>query len=276
MKRIIGILAILMTLLACGCTSEPQNEENGAAYIWGTHNVYVDMNIELGSKCGFNLPFAYKGKRENIELVGVKGKNTEALKLEVRDDTLEVFEKTELEGYKLGYLGVVFSLERDEKVIIEQLDIRINGTLQEIIFDNPVIIQSCSNADYICEKLSADVLLAGINNMLMYTISSSEVIEIIDCGLTGAFEMSEVTTFIDGKEQQLAGKKINENSDIRFELISVVDEKYEYGCLGGNFYIRYLNKENVEKIYYFNLIQQGAGEEMTAMEVLSRVIHGND
>lgn len=274
MKKIFGLLSVILFLFIGGCSESKKKgidnlEDN---YIWGTHDVYIDMYVEVGSQRGFNIPFAYTGEKDGIELIAIEGENVKNLEIKIVDDTIEEFNKVKIDEYKLGYLGVIFKLKDNEETTISKIKIKINDNVEEIVLANPIVIKPCINDSYIWERISSDAIICGINNKLLYSISSEKEIKIIEYGLTEPFVMSESTTYINDVENEVYEKEIGVNSDIRFEIISELNEELEYSCLGANFYIKYENEENNEKTYYFTLVQQGASDEDTGEEVLKNIL----
>ena len=269
MKKIIIILGIVIPLLV-GCSSE--NNTVKEEYIWGTENVNVDIVVEKGYRYGFNIPFAYVKEKDDIELVSIEGDNTDSLELEVSDDTIDDFDKAKVDNYRLGYLGVIYSLKEDVDVTVESLNININGSYQQIKFEPPLIIRAHTNDTNICEYLASGVLMHGKNNFLTYTLSWEENVKILDCGLTGAFDTEEITVFVDGKQVSARETEVLANTKVQFDLTSRVEDKYEDSCLAGNFFVTYMYASNEEKTYYISLNQQGAGDAKSAQIVLEQII----
>lgn len=269
MKKI-AIIGLIVMILLIGCKNEMPVEQE--SFVWGTDNVKVDVVIPVNGQGGVNIPFAYTGAKDDIELVKVKGENVENLKVEVCDDTPEIFDKVKKDGYTLGYLGFSYESDKEIEAVVEGIDISINGIVQEIQFASPLMIRTYNDVSPVYPKMSTDVLMSGINNSLTYVIGCDEKIQVSEYGLTGPFEMMDSTTSVGGKEQQILGTEIEPNSEVKYEVESTVSEEYEYGCLNGNFYVKLVDEHGQEMTYYHLIIQQGAGNYEAAENVLRRVL----
>lgn len=273
MKKI-AIIGLIAMILLTGCKSETPVEQE--SYVWGTENVKVDVVVPMNEQCGVNIPFAYTGGKDNIELVKVKGENVENLKIRVFDDSVDIFDGVEKDGYKMGFLGFIYESDKEIEAVVEGIDISINGIMQEIQFANPFRIRIYNDVSGIYKRTSSDVLMGGLNNALTYIIGSHEKIQVSEYGLTGPFEMVDSTTFVDGKEQQIIGTEIAPNNEVRYQVESRVSEEYDRGCLNGNFYVKFVDEHGQEVTYYSTIIQQGICNKETAEKVLGRVLDSNN
>ena len=108
MKQIIKIIFlvifVMMFMMAC---SKDNDVIDSKDIIWGAELVNVNVNVSVNQTRGFNIPFAYKEKKDEIQFVNVSGVNEEAISIELVDDTLDVFKDVKYKGYKFGYLEAV-------------------------------------------------------------------------------------------------------------------------------------------------------------------------
>lgn len=272
MKKIFGVICTVMLLMtACVTKQDNKKQENQDDFIWAIDKVSVDMYAPVGEQRGFNVHFAYREGKENISLLELIGENIDAIEVSVIDDTFESLNKIEIDGYKLGYLGIIFKLKENSEVIINEMKINIDSKIETIVFKNPLIIRPYENSEDIYELMSTDVV-GGKKNALTYVVSNLEGATVIDYGLVGSYIETESRTYIDKVEMELNDRILNKDSQVKFSIeYEVADENVNSGMLG-NFFFKYLNKEGNECIYYFTIVQQGVGNEENGIIALKELL----
>jgi len=274
MEKRVKIISVFAMIILCmvACKKSPQRKLE--KYIWGTELVNMDTYAEVGEYRGINIPFAYSNGKAEIKFVSADGTNTDAVSVEVMDDTLEDFDRLEYGGYRFGCLGFMCKLLEDKDVTINQMIISINGESETIVFDNPLAIKSHVNENCFSENMTADAVFGATNNSLTYVVTTREKLTITDYGFSGAFSLKEGNTVVNGSKKNVRGTTVDADCKISLNVVTEVDEKNEYGFLSGNFYIEYINEEGKTDRYYFGLIQQGAGNDIDGSIVLKKLVDG--
>ena len=274
MKKIL-VIGVVIILLLTGCTTGNNSEQGlnqGAEIIWGTDDIIIDTYMPVGEGRGLNIPFAYRSGRDNISLVELIGQNTDAIDMRLVDDTFETIKDLEIDGYKLGYLGGLFDFKIAKEVIIEAMKININGKIENIVFDKPLVIRPCENAGEVIELMAADTVFGEKKSQLSYVVSGLDGAIITDYGFIGAYNKGKTVTYIDKVETNLNNLVIHEDNQVKFDIECTRSDENENSTMLGNFYFKYLDNEGNEQIYYFPLAQQGIGNETDGIIALKELL----
>ncbi len=273
-KKYIAILLIIvqMFLLLHGCDSSDNEKTDDSKFIWGSELVKYDMYVNNGNIIGFNIPFAYIGNKDNLELISITGENTDKAEVEIFDDTILEFENLEYNRYKLGLLGLIISWEPNINIEIREIKVKINGREENIVLKNPVILKHNENSNSIIEYVSSDVVGSGTDIALTYKIASDENIKVTACELIEPFSINSIDTKVSGRTIQEFPFELKTEEEMLVNIESLIDKDNQYCFLGSNFIIHYENSEGNKEKYMFTLVKQGAGNEETGNVVLKKLV----
>lgn len=266
-KSIVFLLMIFMCFIA-GC-----GEQEEAAFIFGTDLCEYDMYIESGNDIGINFPFAYNVSKEDIKLLGLEGYNIDISEISFFDDTIEPCNGVEINGYKLGFLGL--KVEGCKKSFtINKLNIEIAGKEESLIFDFPLTIHICDNGNEIYERNTADYIgsTGAGKNSLMYSFFVNNNVIITGYDMTGPYIVEKADISSGDIEISRLPYEMHKDEGLLFWVDTNTIDEDGYKFLGFNFLVKYTNEEGEECTYYVPVRQQGAGDEESCYNILKLMV----
>lgn len=266
MKKIIIIASMFLICFFTGCSKQEE-----ATFIFGTDLCEYNMYITAGTDIGINIPFAYNVSKDDIKLIGLEGENIDISDINFFDDTLDVCNEIEIDGYKLGYFGLIVR-ECKESFTVNELKIEIAGKEENLIFNTPLTIRICDNGDDIYERNTADLIGTGGKNGLLYSFGINNNITVTGYDITGVYIVEEAQISSEGIRISKFPYKIYKDETILFMLETNTNDEDEYKFLGFDFLIEYTNEAGEKCTYYVPVRQQGAGDEESCYNLLKLIV----
>lgn len=273
-KRIVSLLMCVVILSGCNVNKEEETSANLAEkdeYYFGTFLCEYDMHVYSGGVVGICIPFIYKGGKDNIKLLNVKGENISADKIELFDDTIKSFDEVEKEGYKFGFVSMVI---RDcvKNFKINEVKVEINSNIVDIEFDNQITVNVEEEDTDIFEMTTTDAINGDVKKVaFICSFLANKNIIIDGIEVSEGYKLNDCFYAKNKKEVQIP-TSMDEEDILYIESDIVIDNSKMYKNGNITLTVNYHTEDGEEKKYYFTMIQQGAGNKQDFEKVIDMII----
>lgn len=259
----------MMFILICsGCDDNNDKTE----FIWGTEYSHADVLVNYKNPIGLCIPYAYSGSYNVIEFVDAEGVNLDKVNIEIFDDTIFNYKDIEVEGYKLGLIGIIVRLKENTDIEINKLTIKVDDVKYDITLANPIKYKAFCNEDDMWASTSADIILTGTECSISYIINANSNIEITGYDLTNPFQNFDVKSYYNNIVTNKAQIKMQEKDSFTIEAYGKFNKAQAVSFYQSNVIIYYIDSEGEAQKYIINVGKQGVSNEESVNTMLQLIL----